>query len=206
MDDDGTGRAPADDNPDAGLASAASVGTAAGAASASAASVGAASAGAASAGAIRPSPSRSGSARRYRVRSPAPLGDLRFSFINSLGDATVSDRIGSALRSVVAAVRSIGSPGSAHAQTATPAIVTRAQWGADESWRRAAPDYAAVKMAFVHHTAGGNTYTAAQAPAVMRALYHYHVKSCGFNDIGYNFLIDRYGKIYEDGTAASRRA
>lgn len=183
--------APADDeSPDAGLASAASAG---------AASADAASADAASAGAIRliAEPLWVGEARYLEFRSSAPLGDLRFSFINSLGDATVSDRIGSALRSVVAAVRSIGSPGSVHAQTATPAIVTRAQWGADESWRRAAPDYAAVKMAFVHHTAGGNTYTAAQAPAVMRALYHYHVKSCGFNDIGYNFLIDRYGKIYE---------
>ena len=60
-----------------------------------------------------------------------------------------------------------------------------------------APSYSPVKMAFVHHTASGNTYTRAEAPGMVRAIYAYHTKSLHWNDIGYNFLIDRFGTIYE---------
>ena len=84
-------------------------------------------------------------------------------------------------------------------------IVTRRQWGADESLRGGRPDYAKVKMAFVHHTAGGNTYTATEAPAVMRAIYAYHTRSLGWSDIGYNFLIDRFGTIYEGRYGGMKR-
>ncbi len=75
--------------------------------------------------------------------------------------------------------------------------MTRAEWGADESLRKADPVIAPVKMAFVHHTAGGNTYSQADAPALVRGIYTYHVKSLGWSDIGYNFLLDRFGTIYE---------
>ena len=49
----------------------------------------------------------------------------------------------------------------------------------------------------MHHTATGNNYTCAQAPSVIRGIYRYHVKSRGWRDIGYNFLVDKCGKIYE---------
>ena len=68
------------------------------------------------------------------------------------------------------------------------------------------PDYATVKMAFIHHTASGNTYTAAEAPAIMRAIYAYHTRSLGWSDIGYNFLIDRFGTIYEGRYGGMKRA
>ena len=44
---------------------------------------------------------------------------------------------------------------------------------------------------------GLNDYTQAQAPAVVRAIELYHVKGNGWNDIGYNFLVDRFGTVYE---------
>jgi len=139
-----------------------------------------------------------GEARYVEFRSVGAVGDLELSFINSLGDATVADRIEGALKSAVATIASLGAAPPAAASPARPAIVTRAQWAANESWRRAGPSYAStVKMAFIHHTAGGNTYTAEEAPAVVRAIYYYHARTLGFNDIGYNFLIDRYGTIYE---------
>ncbi|MER5429347.1 peptidoglycan recognition protein [Streptomyces sp. NPDC002588] len=79
-----------------------------------------------------------------------------------------------------------------------PAIVTRKGWGADESIREAGFRYTTtVKAAFVHHTATGNNYTCAQAPSVIRSIYRYHVKSLGWRDIGYNFLVDKCGNIYE---------
>ncbi len=80
----------------------------------------------------------------------------------------------------------------------SPAIVPRSAWGADESLRKSAPQLAAtVRLSIVHHTAGTNAYTRAQAPAIMRGIELYHVKSNGWNDIGYNFLVDRFGTVYE---------
>ncbi|WP_330349424.1 peptidoglycan recognition protein family protein [Streptomyces sp. NBC_00582] len=79
-----------------------------------------------------------------------------------------------------------------------PSIVTRRGWGADESMRETGFRYTTtVKAAFVHHTATGNNYTCAQAPSVIRGIYRYHVKSMGWRDIGYNFLVDKCGTIYE---------
>jgi hypothetical protein len=87
------------------------------------------------------------------------------------------------------------------AQPATPsrpAIITRAGWGADESIRRGPPLYApSVKMAFVHHTDTATVYPCSDAPRIIRGIYAYHVLSNGWNDIGYNFLIDRCGRVYE---------
>ena len=79
-----------------------------------------------------------------------------------------------------------------------PEIYTRAQWGADESIREPGePDYGQVLGTFVHHTAGTNSYTEADVPAIIRAIYAYHVNGRGWRDIGYNFLVDRFGRIWE---------
>ncbi|HSG12326.1 MAG TPA: N-acetylmuramoyl-L-alanine amidase [Gaiellaceae bacterium] len=84
------------------------------------------------------------------------------------------------------------------AATETPAIVPRAAWGADESIRRGPPTYAPkIRLAIVHHTAGRNDYTRAEAPAVVKGIQLYHVQGNGWNDIGYNFLVDRFGTVYE---------
>ena len=87
--------------------------------------------------------------------------------------------------------------GAAVAATAKPVMHTRAAWGADESLRRAAPSYGQVQLGFVHHTDSSNSYTAAQVPAMIRGIYAYHVQSRGWDDIGYNFLIDRFGQTWE---------
>jgi flagellar hook assembly protein FlgD len=84
------------------------------------------------------------------------------------------------------------------ARATRPGIITRAQWGADESIVRAPPYYAErVRFAVVHHTAGTNSYTASQSAAIVRGIQRYHVLANGWNDIGYNFLIDKYGQIFE---------
>jgi hypothetical protein len=82
--------------------------------------------------------------------------------------------------------------------TGSPLIVSRPAWGANERIRRAAPQYAdAVYFSIVHHTAGSNSYTPAQSAAIVRAIEVYHVKGNGWNDIGYNFLVDKYGQVFE---------
>ncbi|MGC5565812.1 peptidoglycan recognition protein family protein [Streptomyces sp. FR-108] len=81
---------------------------------------------------------------------------------------------------------------------ARPRIVTRRGWGADEGLRESNFSYTkTVKAVFVHHSASGNNYRCAQAPSVIRSIYRYHVKSSGWRDIGYNFLVDKCGNIYE---------
>ena len=82
--------------------------------------------------------------------------------------------------------------------TKAPGVITRAEWGANEAIRRGAPRYAdAVHFAIVHHTAGSNAYSASQSAAIVRAIELYHVRGNGWNDIGYNFLVDKYGQIFE---------
>ena len=82
--------------------------------------------------------------------------------------------------------------------TGQPTIITRAQWHAPESIRRAPPSYAdGVHLAIVHHTAGSNNYSAGQSASIVRAIMLYHVQGNGWNDIGYNFLVDKYGQVFE---------
>ncbi len=81
---------------------------------------------------------------------------------------------------------------------AQPTIFSRAQWGADESIRnKSALRYGSISAGFVHHTVNANDYTEDQVPALLRSIYAYHVKSRGWSDIGYNFLVDRFGRIWE---------
>ncbi len=93
-------------------------------------------------------------------------------------------------------------PGTANAAALQPTIITRKQWGADERLRKPTSLNATVKAVFVNHTAGSNSYTPAEAAAQVRAIYAYHTKTLGWSDIGYNFLVDQFGRIYE-GRAGS---
>ena len=80
----------------------------------------------------------------------------------------------------------------------SPLILSRAAWGANERIRRRLPNYAdSVRFAIVHHTAGSNSYTRAQSASIVRGIERYHVLGNGWDDIGYNFLIDKYGQIFE---------
>ena len=128
---------------------------------------------------------------------PTELTGVRLVTIDPAEDAGVVARAVGALRRTAAAVAGVHFVPPASAATSAPPIVTRSEWGADESLRSGPPSYAPVKMAFVHHTASGNDYTPADAPALMRGVYAYHTKSLGWSDIGYNFLVDRFGTIYE---------
>ena len=78
-----------------------------------------------------------------------------------------------------------------------PSILTRADWGADETLRSGNPSYGTIQASFVHHTVNANDYTKEQVPALLRSIYAYHVKARGWSDIGYNYLVDRFGQIWE---------
>jgi hypothetical protein len=124
-----------------------------------------------------------------------------------------SDRIEYRLRGRVSRLRAwfvsspaAGVPARALQKAGASAIVPRSGWNADEKIRRAGPSFAAtLRLAIVHHTAGGNGYTAAQAPAIVKAIQLYHVRGNGWNDIGYNFLVDRFGTVYEGRYGGTER-
>jgi hypothetical protein len=59
------------------------------------------------------------------------------------------------------------------------------------------PFHGQAHIAFVHHTDGSNSYTSTQVPGIIRGIYDFHVNGQGWSDIGYNFLVDRFGRIWE---------
>ena len=84
----------------------------------------------------------------------------------------------------------------AGADVAQPGVVTRAQWGADEGMRRPTPpSFAPVTRMVVHHTVTPNDDP--DPASTMRAMYAYHVRANGWDDLGYNFVIDAAGRVYE---------
>jgi hypothetical protein len=119
--------------------------------------------------------------------------------------AGVSDRLEARVEGDVSAVRAqlvwspdVKIPLRVPAAVGAPAIVPRLSWGADEKIRRGPPSYASeVQLAIVHHTAGRNDYSRSEAAAIVKGIQLFHVQGNGWNDIGYNFLVDRFGTIYE---------
>ncbi|HET6919538.1 MAG TPA: N-acetylmuramoyl-L-alanine amidase, partial [Jiangellaceae bacterium] len=88
-----------------------------------------------------------------------------------------------------------GGPGELAPQ---PTILTRQDWGANESWRDDQPRYnSTVEQVHVHHTVSSNDYARADVPAMIRGMYRYHTANLGWSDLAYNFLVDRFGRVWE---------
>jgi hypothetical protein len=78
-----------------------------------------------------------------------------------------------------------------------PPIIPRRDWGGDQVKPRAAPSYGQVQVAFVHHTVSANDYRPEDSAGMVLAIAKYHRDTNGWNDIGYNFLVDKYGQVFE---------
>ncbi|WP_127841534.1 N-acetylmuramoyl-L-alanine amidase [Actinomyces wuliandei] len=76
-------------------------------------------------------------------------------------------------------------------------VTTRAEWGANSAYMTWSPSYASASHVVVHHTAGTNSYTSSQSASIVNGIYYYHAVTLGWGDIGYNFLIDKYGRVFE---------
>ena len=89
-------------------------------------------------------------------------------------------------------------PSSRDEAAKPPAIFSRAAWGANETVATWSPQYASTVHAVVlHHTATSNNYQPADVPKILRSIFHYHAVSNGWGDIGYNVLVDRFGRLWE---------
>lgn len=81
--------------------------------------------------------------------------------------------------------------------SAQPAIITRAQWGGDQLPPKQDPIYGTVQVGFVHHTVTANTYAPQDSAGIVLGICRYHRDHNGWNDIGYQFLVDKYGQVFE---------
>jgi hypothetical protein len=129
-----------------------------------------------------------GSAKALQYRLSRPVDGLRLHFVN----------VSSELDGERAASASLGSPRGARAsQVAAPTFVSRRAWGASNCPPRRPPDYGEVKAVHVHHTVSLNDYAPEEGPAIVLSVCRYHRNSNGWNDVGYNALVDKYGVLYE---------
>ena len=151
-----------------------------------------------------------GGADYAQVRAPfRPRGRLHF--VNVSGTAgSFADRLVSSARSAInAAFLSVASTPVAQAIAPKPRVVSRAAWGADLPSGgcppRGPPEYGAVRAAVIHHTVNANDYTPEEAPSIVLGICRFHVYGNGWNDIGYNALVDRFGTLYEGRAGGLKR-
>lgn len=142
-------------------------------------------------------PYYAGDANGVQVLVAAPRGrkpkDLRLDLVDP-GDSGYDERIDAEPTA------------AAHALADRPRIVTRLEWGADESLMTWEPEYSPTLQAgFVHHTDTGNSYTRDEVPGIVRGIYAYHAVNRGWGDIGYNFLVDRFGRAIEGRAGGPNR-
>lgn len=79
-----------------------------------------------------------------------------------------------------------------------PTIISRSSWGAASGSKCDSPTtQPKARGVVVHHTAGSNTYKKSDAAALVRGYQSYHINGHGWCDIGYSFLVDRFGQIFE---------
>jgi hypothetical protein len=147
-------------------------------------------------GAMIGDPAWTGGGWVVQLRSDRTLGNVRLNCVD------VSDGIGArrraltAGRAMLAGALALAAP-TLPAGAGQPPIVARHAWAQGMARPRVAPGYGAVQMAFVHHTDNPNGYSPGEVPAMLRAIYAFHRYVNGWNDIGYNFVIDLYGRIFE---------
>jgi len=141
----------------------------------------------------------SGGADAYQLRLERVPRGLRAHFVNTTGTASAADRAKAAVRRIAhsAVVAIAGAPAQAQATRSAPTVVSRAAWGAEQCPPRYDPSYGEVQTGFVHHTVSANSYGPEDSAAMVLAICRFHRNANGWSDIGYNFLVDRYGRVFE---------
>jgi hypothetical protein len=124
--------------------------------------------------------------RVVRVSTDRPLADVTVLALDAAGEPTGQLSVGSQVAGV----------------TSVPGVISRRAWGADESlrfdwagdelWPR---EFFPLQKLVVHHTDGRNGDP--NPAATVRAIYYYHAVVRGWGDIGYSYLIDEAGRVYE---------
>ncbi|MGH8985397.1 MAG: N-acetylmuramoyl-L-alanine amidase [Acidimicrobiia bacterium] len=138
----------------------------------------------------------------------ALAGGLAAMGVTGVAVAFVSGRRRLLALGVLAAIVAVGCAPAKKGPPGAPvpdSIVSHATWGGDLPWQSgnaqcgtSGPAYASdIGFAVVHHTVNSNFYTPDQSVQVIRGIWAHHANVNQWCDIGYNFLIDRFGRIFE---------
>lgn len=125
-----------------------------------------------------------GEADGFAVRTAGAVTDLRMFLVRSTTERRPVPGAG-------ASVASATPPAVARGFT----IRTRGEWAARPP--KSDPSYTSIEAAVVHHTVNSNDYAPGDVPGILRAIQAYHMDANGWNDIAYNFLVDRFGQAWE---------
>lgn len=130
-----------------------------------------------------------GPAAYVELRSSRPLQGVRLHFVAPEPAFTFGGRAAAGSQTLAQPILDAG-PGQ-------PPIIARQAWAQGKAPPAVEPSYGTIKLAFVHHTDNPNGYSASQVPSILYAIYQFHRYTRGWDDIGYNFVIDLFGRIWE---------
>ena len=127
-----------------------------------------------------------GTADSVQVRADRPIHGVRLHFVSAREPSNAS------AAGALPRARPVLDAGPGQ-----PPIIARSAWAQGQAPPRYPAGYGYVRLAFVHHTDTPNGYSRGDVPAMLMSIYRFHRYVRGWNDIGYNFAIDLYGRIWE---------
>lgn len=138
----------------------------------------------------------SGGTTAVQLRARQPVRGVRLHLIDVSGGLGARRVALAGAAASAAASPPLASP-VLDAGAGQPPIIARRAWAQGISPPKVAPGYGAVRMAFVHHTENPNGYSPGEVQPMLQAIYVFHRYVNRWNDIGYNFVVDLYGRIFE---------
>lgn len=146
--------------------------------------------------------STEGSSPRAVSEPYVHVGAIGYQFDLAASDAADSNATVSLVREELKRVVVDATPLASTAEKPLFPVQSRSEWGAAPFRDGKPTPNSSVKLAVVHHTAGQNNYSQGSVPGIINGIQAYHQNANGWSDIGYNFLVDRFGGIWE-GRAGS---
>ncbi|QWW20264.1 cell wall-binding repeat-containing protein [Schaalia sp. 19OD2882] len=150
---------------------------------------------------VPPAPDGASTTEPTATDAPAPASPAEIDSTTHRAPATAEEDTAALLSGTTAGARLRGAANPDQLSTYSPGyhglqIVTRKGLGisstSDWDLEKITP-----KGVVIHHTAGNNNYSRAQAPQAVRGVHQYHASTLGWGDVGYHFLVDRYGTVYQ---------